>query len=437
MAEPSAPPSLVEKLREAARPFEGTRLGRFATDTWYAFRGLIHSFRGDSITLRAGNLTFITITSLLPLLAVVLALLHWFKQAAFEQRVFAFIQEVLAPGAHRDSDDYVRQFFAAASSRTAGGLSFVVLLFSSGILLRHLDVSLNEIWGVRRKRPILVSIALYAGVLLLGPTAVGLTLAGTAGVRRLIIAIDFPFYTQVLALGSALAAVIVATLLYKLAPHAPVRWRSAFAGALLAGVGWEIARNLYSGIARLFLSANPVYGALGVAPLFLMWLYISWCLILFGARLAYAVEHAAFRGAFMDLQEHPRARELLATRIAQVTTRAFLENVPAPTAGLIATRLGVPAQLVNEVVHQLETAELLAVGRKGELRPRSDPAKLTLADVSAAVGGVAMLVRRDTHPSRSAGFNELEKIFAVGDDASVEKLSQISWESLAEGSDVS
>ncbi len=436
MAESSSQ-SLRTRLRDAARPFEGSRIGRFAVDTLRATRGLVHSFRGDSITLRAGNLTFITITSLLPLLAVVLALLHWLRQQQFEQMVFNFIQDVLAPGAHRDSDDYVRQFFAAASSRTAGGLSFVVLLFSSGILLRSLDVSLNEVWGVRRKRPILISLGLYAGTLLFGPTAVGLTLATTSGVRRYVQAVNLPFYAQLLVLGSAMSAVVVVTLLYKLAPHAPVRWRSALAGGLVAGLGWEIARNVYAGIARLFLSANPVYGALGIAPLFLMWLYLTWCLVLFGARLAYAVEHAAYRGVFLDLQHHPRARELLASRIAQLATRAFLEKVKGPTSTKLAARLGVPAQLVGEVVYQLETASLLSVSRKGEVTPARDPAQLTLADVSAAVGGVAMLVRRDDSISNSVGFDEVEKIFSVGDDASVEKLSQISWASLADGSHVS
>ena len=429
--------ALRNRFRSAARPLASSRIGRFAVDTLRALRGLIHSFRGDSITLRAGNLTFITITSLLPLLAVVLALLHYLKQQQFEQMVFGFIQDVLAPGAHRDSDDYVRQFFAAASSRTAGGLSFVVLLFSSGILLRSLDVSLNEVWGVRRSRPLLISLGLYAGMLLFGPTAVGLTLATTSGIRKLLVAVNLPFYSQLLVLGSTFSAVVVVTLIYKLAPHAPVRWRSALAGGLVAGVGWEIARNAYAGIARLFLSANPVYGALGIAPLFLMWLYLSWCLVLFGARLSYAVEHAAYRGVFLDLQHHPRSRELLASRIAQLTARAHLDKGRPPSVGRIAVTLGVPAQLVGEVVHQLETASLISVGRKGELTPTKDPAQLTLADVSAAVGGVAMLVRRDDSVSNSVGFDEVEKIFAVGDDASVEKLSQISWASLADGSHAS
>ena len=158
-----------------------------------------------------------------------LALLHWFKQRALEQRVFSFVQEVLAPGAHQDSDDYVSQLLAAASSRTAGGVPFVVLLFSAGILLRSLHVSLNQVWGVNRKRPILVSIGLYAGILLFGPTVLGLTVAGTTGMRKLILSLHLPFYAELLVLGSALGAVLDDPAL-QAGADAPVRWRSAFAG---------------------------------------------------------------------------------------------------------------------------------------------------------------------------------------------------------------
>ncbi len=423
---------LEHRVAAALRPLQGTRAGRFASDTWYATRGLILGFRGHSITLRAGNLSFITITSLLPLFTVVLALLHALNQKAFEHAVVGFAQDVLTPGERMKTDAYVQQFFTAASSRTAGGLSFLVLLFSAGLLLRHLDASLNEVWAVRKRRPLLISIGLYTGMLLFGPTILGLTLATTAGVRQLVLGAHVPFAGQLIVLGGVVVAVVVLTLLYKLAPHAPVRLRSALAGGLVAGVFWEIARNVYGTTARLFFMANPIYGSLGIAPLFLMWLYLCWILVLFGARLSYAVEHASFRGTFHDLLSHPRSRELVAARLAQLTARAFLEGTWAPTASEIGERFKVPAQLVEEIIRDLESAGLIVVSRKGELRPAKDPHLLTLADVSAAVGGVGMLVKRDARPPRGEHFQEFEKLFAEGDDASVEKLNQISWASLVE-----
>ncbi len=330
------------------------------------------------------------------------------------------------------TDAYVQQFFTAASSRTAGGLSFVVLLGSAGLLLRHLDASLNEVWAVSKRRPVLISIGLYTGMLLFGPTILGLTLVSTAGVRRLVLGLHMPFAAQLIVLGGVVVAVLALTLLYKLAPHAPVRFRSALAGGLVAGVAWEIARNVYGTIARLFFAANPIYGSLSIAPLFLMWLYICWILVLFGARLSYAVEHASFRGVFGDLLAHPRSKELIASRVAQLTARAFMEGTWAPTASEIGLRFKVPGQLVEEIIRELEAAQLIVVSRKGELRPARDPHLLTLADVSAAVGGVGMLVKREGAPARGSHFEEFEKLFAEGDDASVEKLNQISWASLVE-----
>jgi membrane protein len=269
-------------------------------------------------------------------------------------------------------------------------------------------------------------------MLLFGPTILGLTLATTAGVRKMLLGSGVPFAPELIGLGGVIAAVAVLAVLYKLAPHAPVRFRSALSGGLVAGIGWEVARNLYGTTARMFFMANPIYGSLGIAPLFLMWLYICWMLVLFGARLAYAVEHASFRGVFHDLLTNPRSKELIAARLAQLTASAFMKGSWAPTAREIGERFNVPAQLVEEIIRELETAGLIVVSRKGELRPAKDPHLLTLADVSAAVGGVGMLVKREPKPPRDVQFQEFEKLFAEGDDASVEKLNQISWASLVE-----
>jgi membrane protein len=92
----------------------------------------------------------------------------------------------------------------------------------------------------------------------------------------------------------------------------------------------------------------------------------------------------------------------------------------------------VPAQTVNEVVHRLEAAGLLKVEKKGELKPARDPSLLTLADVSTAVGGV-VTVGENPAKGRAADFAEFELLFKQVDNASIEKLSQISWSSIAAG----
>src|SRR6185436_1555845 len=130
-----------------------SRLGRFVADTSRATRGLVHSFRGESLALRAGNLTFITITSLIPLVGVALGLLQFFKARELETLLKSFVRDLLSPGVRETSDQLIGTFVSSDGSRITGTLSFGILLFSAGLLLRHLDASLNEIWAVTRRRP--------------------------------------------------------------------------------------------------------------------------------------------------------------------------------------------------------------------------------------------------------------------------------------------
>ncbi|MBI3183606.1 MAG: YihY/virulence factor BrkB family protein [Myxococcales bacterium] len=407
-----------------------TALGRFASDTYRALRGLVHGFRGEAITLRAGSLTFHSLFALVPMLTVALAAVQLFHQAAFQKQLTRFVQDMLAPGVQSESAAFLQRFITAASSRAAGGLSFVFVMISAALLLRNLDASLNEIWAVRRRRPLWMSGLLYALLLTLGPLVLGLWLGTTAGLRKLLLGADLPFSQQALRLGAAAVSVFALTAIYKLAPHAPVRVRSALAGGLLAGLGWELAKTSYASFAELAFRYNPLYGSLSAVPLFLAWVYVTWWLVLFGARLSYAVEHAEFRGEFLDLVYHPRARELIGAAIARHVTSALAAGRPAPTGREIARQIRVPAQMVLEVVHLLEKAGLLEL-RRGGLLPAKEPSTLSLADVSAAVGGVAKLLRPTSAVQKIAEFQELERVFGAVDDATVERLSKVSWSSLA------
>lgn len=424
-------PTARERLHERLGVLRRSRVGRFGADVLEAVVAVGQGFFGERIALRAGNLTFITLTSVIPMVAVALALLQFFGADTLQLYVQRFIRDILAPGNQADALELVDHLVNTAAARTAGGVSFAVLLVSAGLLLRQVDASLNEVWAVRRKRPLPISVALYAGALLVGPVFIGLSLAGTEGVKRLWVSIGLPFGTQALVLGATVVIVAALTLLYKLAPHAPVRLRSAFAGALVAGAAWEVVRVSYGWATMKLFGVNPIYGSLGIAPLFLLWVDISWMLVLFGARLAYAIENFEVRTEFKDLMSHPRSREIIAGRIAQLAARAQMGGSPAPTLKALTRKLGVPQQMLREVVLQLEGAGLITVGRRGELLPSRDPETLTVADLSAAVGGVAMRPGKDTQSKRSLEYQEFERLFAGVDQGSVETLSRISWAALA------
>ncbi|MET0405412.1 MAG: YihY/virulence factor BrkB family protein, partial [Cystobacter sp.] len=373
-------------------PVEQTRAGRFTVDTVLALRDLIRGFKGENIRLRAAALTYISVFSLVPLLTVVLALLGAYHQRAFQHRLREFIAAVLAPGVREESASFLEGFLEPGNTVAIGSAAFLGLLFSSGSLLHNIDVSLNEIWGVKHQRPWYVRGLIYVGLLLLGPLMLAISFAGTSEVRAFLQDTHRPvvlgLFEVLFGALSPLTAALGLTFIYRMTPNTHVRMRSGLAGGLVAGVAWSVARHLYTGIAAYSFRHNPLYASLGALPMFLAWLYVDWLIFLGGARLSYAVEHTTFRDSLGGFGEHPRARELVAARLAQETTLVWYDGGTPPLPRELALRLRVPESLVDGVVEDMERAGLLERHRRGALLPARSPEQLTLADLALAVHGV-------------------------------------------------
>jgi membrane protein len=318
-----------------------------------------------------------------------------------------------------------------------GTAGFLLLLVSSASLLRHLDASLNELWHVRRHRPLWVSAGLYALILLLGPVLAALSLLTSGLLHDGLLgaaAALAPLAHLLLSLGQALVPVGALSLLYKLAPNVPVRWGSALGGGLFAGLAWWLVRGVYAEFAERIFRYDPVYGSLGALPLFLAWLYVSWLALLSGARLAYALEVASQRalGHSVHLHHHPRARALVAAREAQAATQAFLTGTPPPRLRELALRLRVTEALLAEAVERMEEAGLVTLAWRRGVQPARAPSELTLDDIAHAVG-----TRSLERPAGSLEepldeeFARLESFFQQADHASAEHLARLSWVDLA------
>ncbi|MFL5351269.1 YhjD/YihY/BrkB family envelope integrity protein [Archangium sp.] len=436
-------PLFLQRLRARAlqwarrtwAPLERTRTGRFAVDTVLAVRSLARGFQGENIRLRAAALTYISVFSLVPLLTVVLALLGAYHQQAFQQRLREIIFAVLAPGVREESAAFLERFLKPGHTTAIGSAGFIGLLFSAGSLLQNIDVSLNEIWGVKNHRPWLVRALIYAGLLVLGPLMLALSFTGTSVVHSLLEGTPSPLLGLYEFLFGALSPITAAaglTLLYYVTPNTHLRLRSALAGGLVAGAAWSVARHVYTGAAAYSFRNNPLYASLGALPMFLAWLYVDWLIFLVGARLSYAVEHATFRDSLWAFGAHPRARELVAARVAQETTLVWLDGGTPPLPRELARRLRVTESLVHEVMDDLERARLLERHRRGGFLPARPPAELTLADLTLAVHGVYNPVEPGTRSSpRAPGFEILDAFFRESDRAGLDVLRQTRWLDLA------
>jgi membrane protein len=252
-------------------------------------RQTIRRAREERLAQAAGSLTFTTVLSVVPLLAVSFALFTRF--APFRSAGLAIrqhlLQGVLPPDIARTVLKHLSQFMHNTGGLTWAGALFVAA--SALLMLFSVENVLNRIWQVKKNRPLHRRLALYAAMLVLGPPLLGASLwatsyglAASAGLTATL----SPHGRWLLDLVPVLLGTIGLACLFFFVPNAKVRARDALAGGLLASIGFELGKRGFA----LYLTEVPtyrtVYGAFAPVLLFLVWVYFSWLVTLAAALLA-------------------------------------------------------------------------------------------------------------------------------------------------------
>ena len=271
--------------------FSGSRLiARLQSWPWLAtLRMLAHRFGEERLALTAGGLTFTTIISLVPLVTVMLALFAAFPIfATLEEALQRYFLQALVPEAiARPVLNAINQFSSRASRLGIVGL--VALVFSAIAMMLTIDRALNAIWRVRRPRPIAQRVLVYWAAVTLGPLLAAASVAATSyavsASRGFVGTMPRGMGFVVWAAEFVLHVVTVAAL-FHFVPNTRVRWRHALAGGLFVAVGMAVAKRLMT----LYFSAVPsfsmIYGAFATLPIFLVWIYLGWVIVLVGAVIA-------------------------------------------------------------------------------------------------------------------------------------------------------
>ncbi|MCG2584621.1 YihY family inner membrane protein [Massilia sp. TS11] len=236
----------------------------------------------------AGSLTFTTVLSLVPLLTICFAIFTTFPMfEAFEvglQKYFA--QSLIPKGIASTILNHLTQFANKASRVSFFGA--IALLITSGLTLHQIEQAFNQIWRVRRPRPLAQRALIYWALMTVGPLLIGLSVTvtsqlfmATSGLLARWPFIGTMFYTT---LSVALTSGAF-MLLYLTVPNRYVDWRDALWGGVVAGLCFEIAKRLFAVFIQQFPSYAVVYGALAALPLFLIWVYLCWMIALIGALL--------------------------------------------------------------------------------------------------------------------------------------------------------
>ena len=339
----------------------------------------------ESVRLRAMALTYISLFALVPGLVVAFSVVQAFTGGMhrISEVVHEFLFENLAVGARETVEPYLQRFITNAHVTSAGLVGGAFLVWSAVTLFSNVERAINDIWGVRRRRPLAQQWVIYWVGLTLGPLLLAGSVTLAASARSFLASTGIRFLA---AIASGLLTCTFFALLYLLVPYTKVRVRSAAIAGLAAGLVWDVAKWGYAlgigGIVRY----HAIYGSVAAVPIFIFWLFVSWSIVLFGARLAFVVQYASelIRGTQATSQT---SREILAGQALLQIARAYDRGEPAPDPGDVGSRLGANAEVAGEVIAALRNANLVVGLADGGLVPSRPLERISLLDVRRAIAG--------------------------------------------------
>ena len=240
----------------------------------------------------ASSLTFTTLLSLVPLTAVVFGLFAAFP--IFQQMqgdIQQFIFQNFVPTAGETVQRYVEEFASHASKLTLVGVG--ALVFTAVMLMYTIDSAFNAIWGIEESRPLVQGFLLYWAVLSLGPFLLGASLAVSSYIISLPFLADaaaaFGLKALLLSLVPFSLSACAFTFLYVAVPKRRVIWWHGLLGGISAALLFELAKRGFAFYVTQFPTYQLIYGAMASVPIFLLWVYVSWLILVFGAVLTRSI----------------------------------------------------------------------------------------------------------------------------------------------------
>jgi len=236
----------------------------------------------------AGSLTYTTLLALVPLMTVALAVATTFPVfGEWTGQLDGWLaRNVLPPQIAGAITAYVREFSAAAAKLTALGIAFLAI--TAVMLMLTIDRGLNQIFRITRARPLAQQLLMYWAVLTLGPVLLGASISMTSVLvsASLGFASELPLLRfEVLRVAPFLLTTAAITLVYLIVPNRRVHARHAMVGGIVAGLGFELMQRGFALYIAQFPTYTLVYGTFATVPIFLLWLYLSWVVVLLGAAV--------------------------------------------------------------------------------------------------------------------------------------------------------
>jgi len=379
------------------------------------------SFHGDRCMVQASALTYVTVLSLVPMLAFAFAMLKGlgFYQELRTQYIDPYLDELLqssastpavapatevvATGVQGASDlrHGIGQVFDLVEKTDLKGLGFlglIVLLVAVHRLLGSIEGSFNEIWGVSKARSWVRKLSDYLTMVIVTPLFLVIAIGVTTALKSHGVV---SFLREQLALGLLIEGLIKCTpvlvgwaaftLVYLVLPNRRGKLSSAALGGFVGGMLWQIALEVQIRLQVGIANYNAIYASFAALPVFLVWVQTSWVIVLLGAELAFAHESEPDYRGIAAYEEHDHGfKEQIGLRALTRVCAAFLANETAPSAASIAAQLSISPREVQEVLDDLQRGRLVASvdsGGESGFLPARDPAQITVVDVLHTLRG--------------------------------------------------
>jgi membrane protein len=347
-------------------------------------RFVLRRFLDERCLESAGALALTTLFALVPLVTVLFGIISAFPVfAEWRADVSAFVFRNFVPAAGEAVESYLTQFADNASKATAVGV--IVLLISVVSLTVSVESTFNQIWRVAQPRRAASRFIVHWTVITLGPMAVVTLLALSAYLFTLPLfaqaEAEFSLKQHLLRLLPFLIQWLVLVAAYTLIPNRSVRLADAAIGAALAAAFFEILKRLFANYASNGANYQQVYGALAMVPIFVLWIYLSWILVLIGASLTASLATFDYRPIELRLARGNEFRGLL--RVVSHFIAAQRDGVALHSSELRAREPFLSDDLVQGYLRDLCEGGLIRRGDDAAWFLSCDPATTTLYDVYA------------------------------------------------------
>ena len=351
-------------------------------------RVLILAFKGfnrDKCQLRAAALTFYSILSLIPILAMVFGIAKGF---GFEQKLELLLQKKIASRdmVVQEGIDWIISKAKLLLESTRGsliaGVGLIVLMWAATRVLRHIEAALNDIWEIKNSRPWIRNFTDLLSIMVVAPIlfilAQSTTVFITAIIQDLSKGMELLGHLFLLIKLVPFGLIwLLFTMIYVVVPNTKVNFKSALVAGVIVGTIFQLSQWIFFKSQMGISKYNAIYGSFAFLPLLLIWIQTAWLILLLGAEIAFANQHInRYEFALGSQEVKPSFKKLVTLLITNLLVKNFVEAKSSLTAEEISAILHAPVRLVRQCITDLMNSKIInEVGKKNSQDTSYQPAR--------------------------------------------------------------